>query len=394
MTWGTLTVGRLVLRETTAAGETGGDSRKVSLSGQESCPPLTRSQLIARHDDLLALPIGQVLPVTWSEKPERNGYYLVASTGSDLNDQQAEVVTCTWRLDLERIGTPGSTDLQSRLAGAVRANDFSLSGERWHAPPPAAYAYYTGATIPTPATRALADGGTITVYRTIPSGVSPRWGCAPGSYGVGRVRIVSDGLERSGTDLEVSASSWELQNGLVRARMVSSSLEIASWDGTAWDVKAWTITANSSAITSWDSATILRNEHELAILRLTKSRSPGRTTLDLTLRRGSRTVEGYLQNDTSTTLSAGLTASETTTNGTSYVVATSTDASGNKYCAGSARTFSVHANGGVSKTSTTVLDFWLGAVVNSASPAAVDAATVLRDHYLAALPEAVTGVRR
>ncbi len=391
--WGTLTVGRITLRETVTVSETGGESRTVAVSGQESTPPLTRAELVARHDDLMALDADQVLPVTWTDKPERDGYYKPGSPSADLTDQQAETVTSTWRLSLTRVGTAGETDLQSRLAGAVRANDHSLTGERWHAPPIGHYAYYVGATIPTAATRSSEDG-TITVYRSLPASVSPRWGCSPSSYGLGRVRIISQGLERSGTDVPIDETDWELSNALVRARLVSGSLEIASYDGSTWDTKAWTITANSTTITSWDSATVLRNEYELCVLRLTKSRSPGRTTLDLTLRRGSRVVEGYLQNDTSTTLSVSLTASETTTSGTGYVVATSTDASGNKYTAGTARSFTTHANGGITKASTTTLDWYAGAVVNSASPAAVDAATVLRDMYIAALPEQVTGVRR
>lgn len=391
--WGTLTVGRITLRETVTVSEAGGDSRTLAVSGQESTPPLTRAVLTARHDDLLALSADQVLPVTWTDKPERDGYYTVSGPSADLTDQQGEVVTSAWRLNLTRIGTPGETDLQSRLAGAARANDHSLTGERWHAPPISHYAYYTGATLPTAATRSSADG-TITIYRSLPAAVSPRWGCAPASYGLGRVRVISQGLERSGTDVPVNSADWELSNALVRVRLASGSLEIASYDGSSWDTKAWTVTANSTTITSWDSATVLRNEYELCILRLTKSRSPGRTTLDLTLRRGSRVIEGYLQNDTSTTLSVSLTSSETTTTGTGYVVATSTDASGNKYTAGSARTFTTHANGGITKAATTTLDWYAGAVMNSASPAAVDAATVLRDHYVAALPEQVTGVRR
>lgn len=394
MTWGTFTIGRLSLRETVTTNETGGAARKVSVSGQEASPPLTRAQVLARHDGLLALPEEQVQPCTWTDKPERDGYYLVSSVSAELEDRQGEVVTTGWKLDLERIGTPNAADLQSRLSGTVRANDHALTGERWHAPPPAAYAYYAGSSTPSAGTRTTADGYAITVYRGISAGVSPRWGCPPASYGVGRARVLSDSVETTGSDVLVSASGWELQNGLVRVRLVSGSLEIASYDGTTWDTKAWTVGANSTTITTWDSATVLRNDFECCVLRLTKSRTPGRTTLDLTLRRGSRTVEGYIQNDVSTTLAVYLTGSEATTSGTGYVVATSTDGSGNKYTAGSAKTFSTHANGGVSKAAVTVLDWYAGAVINSASPTAVDAATVLRDHYIGALPESVSGVRR
>lgn len=395
MTWGTITLGRISLRETVTVSETGGDDRKLSVQGQESTPPLTRTALVAAHDNLLGTQSDVVLPVTWTDKPERNGYYNVTSVSSDLTDWQGEVVTSSWKLDLTRIGLDNETDLQSRLTGAIRANDYGLTGERWHAPPIGHYGYYTGTTQPSTMTRASADG-TITVYRSVPAGTSPRWGCPPTSYGNARVRVLSDGTERVGVNTTMSASSWELSNALVRVRPSGSSLEVAAYDGSAWETKNWNITVASSAVPSWDAVTVLRNDHETGVVRLTKSRTPGRATLDLTLRRGARFVEGYLQADTSGTISAALATLENTTNVASagYVVATSNDAAGNKYTAGSAHNFTAHASGGVSKASTVTLDFYLGAVVNGSSAVSGDAATDLRNQYIAALPERVYGVKR
>ena len=141
---------------------------------------------------------------------------------------------------------------------------------------------------------------------------------------------------------------------------------------------------------------MLRNDYEAAVVRLMKARAPGRSTLDLTLRRGARAVEGYLQTDVSATLSASLATLENTTSFASagYVVATSNDAAGNKYTAGSARNFTVHASGGVTKAAATALDFYLGAVVNGSSAASGDTAIDLRNQYVASLPERVYGVRR
>lgn len=395
MTWGTITVGRLRLRETVTVSETGGDDRRVSVQGQESAPPLTRTAVVALHDGVLGLQSDVVLPVTWTDKPERDGYYMATSTSADLADWQGEVVTSSWKLDLTRIGLDNQVDLQSRLSGTVRANDFLLTGERWHAPPIGHYGYYTGTTQPSLMTRTSEDGA-LTVYRGVPAGVSPRWGCAPADYGDARVRVLSDSVERTGVNTAVAASSWELSNALVRVRPSGASLEVAAYDGTQWESKNWNVTVASSAVASWDSATVLRNDYEASVVRLTKSRTPGRATLDLTLRRGARIVEGYLQGDTSGTCSVALATLENTTSFASagYVVATSNDAAGNKYTAGSARNFTVHASGGVSKAATVTLDFYVGAVVGGSSAVSGDAATDLRNQYIASLPERVYGVRR
>lgn len=408
MSYGILTIGRTTLRETFVITEDSGDlrttstedPRTVSIIGEESSPPLSVAAVIQRHDDILSMR-GNLLNVTWSDKPDRNGFYMTRATNADLvrfNDSTT-LVKSLWKIDLSRIGSESETDIESRLAGTVRANNFSLLGERWHAPSIGHYAYYTGSAIPSSGSRASADGA-ITVYRGLSAGVSPRWGVSPGNYPGGRVRILDGGSERAGVNTTLSASGWELQNALVRVRpiTVGGTLEVAAYDGAVWDTKNWNVTvaASGAPIATWDGATILRNDYEMCVVRLTENLNPGRATLDLTLRRGSRFVEGYLQRGNADTLSAHLNVLENATNPASggYVVATSNDASANKATAGSAHTFAAHANLGVTLANATALDFYLGAVVNGTGATAVDVATVLRDQYIGALAEVSVGVRR
>lgn len=397
--WGDLTLGRIPLRETFVATEGGGDGRSLDLEGQESYPPLTRAQVIARHDGINSLIPGQVIPVTFTDKPERNGYYTVKTSGSTYTEQRTELVTADWKVSLDRVGSDSETDLQSRLTGAVRLNDFSLTGERWHAPPIGHYGYYTGATNPTTMTRTGADGA-MTVYRGVPANISPRWGCAPTSYLTGRVKVTTTGSQEVyGVDVPLAATGWALSNGLVNVTpSASATLDVQAYTGGAYHSKLWNVSVagSGSSITSWDGATLLRNDPEMAIVRLVKSQSPGRATLDLTLRRGSRFVEGYLQLGTSATLAAYRSTVETNTSfaASGYVVATSNDADGNKFVAGSARTFAAHTNGGVQKAATTSLDFWIGVAAGGSSAVSGDAATDLRNMYVACMPEAVYGVRR
>ncbi|MDX3230635.1 hypothetical protein [Streptomyces sp. ME19-01-6] len=394
--YGDLRIGRLLLRETFKASESSGDARSIDIEGQESSPPLTRTELVWRHDNLAALDQGGVVPLTWTDKPERNCYATIGSITADYTEWRGDTVTSDWKIQATRLGSDTEVDLQSRLTGIVRANDFSLTGERWHAPPIGHYGYYTGASNPTTMTRTGADGA-ITVYRSVPAGVSPRWGCTPTNYLAGRARLTSGGTELCGTDQSLSPTGWALTNGLVNVTAgASGTLDVQAYTGGAWHSKEWNVSVagSASSITSWDGATLLRNEPEHVILRLTKSLSPGRATLDLALRRGSRFVEGYLQTGTSVTLAAYRSASEASTSGTGYVTASGDDADGNRFAIGSARTFTSHANGGVQKASTTSLDFWIGVAAGGGSAASGDAATDLRNQYLAAMPEAVYAVRR
>jgi hypothetical protein len=366
--WGDLKVGRLLLRETVKEAETIGTARTLDLEGQESSPPLTRTELVWRHDNVTALESGTVHPLTFTDKPERNAYVNVDSVNADYTEWRGEVVTSAWKLGLTRLGSDAEVDLQSRLTGVARVNDFALAGERWHAPPIGHYGYQTGTTNPTTMTRTGADGA-ITVYRGIPTGVSPRWGCAPTAYLNGRVRLTSSGTELCGVDQSLSPTDWTLTNGLVTATLSATGrLDVQAHTGGAWRSKKWGVFATSSLeITSWDGATLLRNDPEQVILRLSKGLNPGRLTLDVTVRRGSRIVEGYMQRSTSADqLKVRLDTAETNADTTSsgYIVATNDDADGNKFACGSARSFVYHPSGGVQKNNTTTLDFWIGVVAS------------------------------
>ncbi|WP_030506356.1 hypothetical protein [Microbispora rosea] len=399
-TWGAIRIGRLTLRETTTGEEslnaqTG--ERALKLTGQEASPPLPAEELRGRHDSVLGLH-GALVQVTFDDKTGLDGYYGVTDASAVLRNEQGEIQTSDWSISLKRFGGPGEVDIQSRLTGIKRANDFSLTGEAWHAPAIGHYAYSAGATIPSSMTRATQDG-TITVYRGLAAGTNPRWGCTPADYPMGRARLLSMGLERTGTNQQLEASGWELTNALVRVTpSTAGTLVVEAWGGTAWEAKDWTI-SDGTAITAWDSATLVRNDYEQVILRLTREQGPnetGRVVLDIGLRRGSRLVECYLQRSTSATLSAYLTSGEAYSNTASsgYLVASSDDDDGNKATCGSARSFTAHANLGVSKASVTALDFYLAAVVDGSSAVSGDAATDLRNQYIGALPEQTMAIRR
>lgn len=395
----------MVLRETFEAEEVINAStgvRTLRIAGQESSPPLTRTEMYQRKDALLGL-IGSLVQVEFQYKPELNGYYVVFDSNANISDFNSEVFWFIWSLSLNRKGADGETDLESRLSGIRRFNDFSLTGESWHAPSVGHYAYYTAATSPGSMTRTTSDG-TITVYRSLTDGISPRWGSTVGNYMGGRARIISDSYELSGTDVVANVSTWNLSNGIINVTMAASgsgSLAVGVWNGSTYENKNFNVTigASGTPMRDWDSVTLLYNTPEYCSIRLVQPQGPleiGRIVLDLSLRRGSRFVEGYLQVSSSATLSVHRNQLENSTPFLTggYTVATSNDADGNKYTIGTARSFTSHTNGGITKAATTKLDFYIGSVFNGTSAVSGDAATDLRNQYIGVLPEIVNAVWR
>lgn len=413
--WGTATIGRLVLREgftLTAAmnGTTG--RRTLTLTGEESSPPLTPGQVKCRQEDILGLQ-GRILPVTFTHKSDHDGWYEVVDVDTSATNWTGEVVKFSWQVQAERIGPANGTDLESRLAGGGRANLYALAGERWHAPSASAYGYVTGTSAPSGSVaRTLADGeGTITVYRGIAANVHPRWGVALADYGRGRARFIQNlslapATERTADNVAIpsaSTSNWSLENGLMRVSPgASATLQVSAWDGSAWDRVDWnlSITASASgAITSWDAATLVRNDYEVVTVRLVKDRAPGRTVLDVSLRRGARFAETYVQTNVATTKSWYRAAAEAGTAPASaaYVTATANDAAGNRYWIGSLGSPAFTAQlvqGGITKAAVLALDAALGSVVGGSGATAGNDAAVLRDHYVQAMGERTVAVER
>lgn len=311
MAWGNLSVGRIPLHETHVLSHqvnaTTGE-QSVSIEGQEAMPPLDQDGVRARQEDLMAM-LDRALPLIFERKDNHTGFYRVKDVGTRATYWVGEAEFFGWNLSLTRIGTENAVDMESRLASIVRANDFALTGERWHAPSPGAYGYFTGTTQPgSSVSRSLADGeGAITVYRAIPAGVHPRWGITAPNYLRGRARVLVNWVERSGVGFRVpDALSWEINNGLVRVRPRSNGgvLSIGVWDTGlgGWSEKPYGVIVGTEITPPFDSVTVLRNDFEAVVIRLVKSKSPGRILVDLTLRRGSRVVEGYVQTDSSATM--------------------------------------------------------------------------------------------
>lgn len=398
--YGVMQVGRVPLREDTSADLVANDGFvEMSVSGQESFGRLTLNDLIQRVDDVVALR-GQLLPCTFTQKPELNGFYQVLEMTATYTKWVPEAVAIVpWSAKLRRVGYAGDTDLEARLAGPLtRANDHAAVGERWHAPSLNHVGYSAGSTLPNVVSRTGTDG-VMTVYRTLTVGINPRWGTTAANALLGRVRFLDSlGRERVATRVDLAATGWEVHNGLVRIQVnaANGNLILSHWSGSAWQAKEFTVfhsTGPAVAMGVPDYLTVLRNDLECVTVRLTKSLAPGRITVDLTLRRGSRLTEVYVQHQFGTTLKIQRAVAEATTAFTGYLRSTAADANGHRLVLGSTRTFVAdNVNGGLSRAATPSLDAFIA--IERGGAATGDLAAQLWAQYLGAASETVKGVRR
>lgn len=391
------------------ASSTAPTGRTLRIQGQESVPSAheiatTSAMLEAWRADMASL-VNEFVSLTFTDKVGLNGYYVVVDSSADLQNWEGEQQTLTWVIDLNRIGTDFELDIESRLTGTTRFNMFNATGVRWHAPSLGHYAYFTAqGNTPTVVTRVGADGSHI-VYLNLPMSQStiPRWGCAVTSYMQGRVYFLdSNGIERSGILFNPgSGSGWTLGNGLINITPLASGgvLNVASYSSGAYQAKTWDLRFAGTSLGAPISVSLLRNEPEMVVARLLWSTSNlVRVTGDLTLRRGARCVELYLQSQISGQFKVVRGTLENASAGTSgaWITASANDSASNRYIVGSAlTTTSDLTNGGLSSSASVIaMDAFIGAVVGGSGAVSGDQAADLFNQYIATPSELVQGIRR
>jgi len=398
-----ITIGRLTLRETfemAANIAAGTDTRTIVLNGQESSPPLTFAQVKQRQEDILGLQ-NRLVPIRFGTKSDHDGWYTINDVNTSVVDyQNSEVRTFNWGINAEFIGPENAVDLESRLTGIQRQNDFGLTGARWHAPPALHGGYMPSAGIAW-VDRPISDGGNINVYTNVSASANPRWHVALSDYQKGRVRVLVDSVERTSTAVRPSQYAWELSNGLVKVTPSSSaSWNIEFWDGSAWESKAWNVSVSSSSGYGLfdQGVSVLRNNYEAATLRMLGADyfQTSRVSIDLTLRRGARFVEGrlWMPNTTNIWIQRATAEAATAPASSGYVRATSNDANGNRFVVGSARSFTaLTAQGGFTKPNTN-FDFFIGSEVGGSAAGTGNAAADLVSQYLASMSEVTLAALR
>lgn len=394
----TVTIGRLTLHEDFPGVLSADTAGAFSLSGIEYEPTMTATTTKQLAEDIRSLP-GALVPVYWSNRPETALYARVTAAEAAVTRYGSQADVVTWKATLERLGTDAEADVESRLSGPqTRSTDFAVTGERWHAPAAEHYAYWVGSNSPGLVTRA-GSSAPIKVYRSLPLSINPRWGCTPAEYLSGAVTFTDVDTIRTGSGFTAGLSTWELSNDLLRVSSVNvgsgrSDFSVYHFSGGDWRQKVWTIDP-SATYGPPVSVTVLYNTPEQAAVRVLFAAPDGRVAVDLTLHRGARFVEVYVQAANSTTLSLRTVVAEAATNATGYVRATANDVSGDRALVGSAHNYTaILTNIGLSRASTTTLDAAIGVEVGGTSAVSGDQAAQIYAQYLGTPGEYEAIVRR
>lgn len=361
MAWGTVTIAGIPFREDLVATESGGT---LSMRGQEAYPTGTKESARAARDNIIGFR-GQIVPVVFSDKVELTGFYMVADASAELFVfANGTFITTGWSMSLQRIGTGRDVELETRLPSIARAEEIagSYTPAFWHAAPPAAASYYTGSTVPGQAITRQSVDGLVQVYTGLPADVAPRWTCTAETYTAGRARVLVSGIERAGTDTP-AGSSWELNNGIIRVASNGAGFDLQAWTAGAWkSLKTYFPAVSGANLSATPEFTILRNETGEVVVRLTYPGTPGRTAVDLSLRRGARFVTGVIKRHSAATLGVQRSAAEASTLSSGGMIATAVDADGNKALMLSTRLLGTTSTATpyISKAGVTVFDFALG----------------------------------
>ncbi len=350
---------------------------------------------------------GLIMPVTYDIDSQFDGFYWPGEASFDVG-HLFDPFMFDFAISIDRLGNEGSVIFRSKLVGTVAQNDHGVTEAEsapFHAPPRGHYGYNPGATIPTFVTR-TGSGGAITVFRDVSFAADPWWSITPANFYNGGAKVVVATYERAGIFAPNTPNDWELSNELVKITPngTGGRLDVSHHDGTVFETaKVWRIQSGGADVGQWDSIRILRNTPEECSIRLTRDISTGgELVLDLTLRRGSRFVSGYLTRHASATLKVVLATAEAgatvTPSGASSAVAidrTTNDSDGNRYVVGSARSFvNDLTNGGLSKASTTTLDFFIGSEIDGSTAVGGDTSEDLCLQYLGVLAEHVIASSR
>jgi len=366
--WGRVTIDGVDLRETVTADQTGD---VVTLTGQESHPPSTREFVTAAHANLVQLG-GRTVPVVFTDKKVLTGFYVVEEAGSVLTDEQnGHVLTATWTVRLRRLGGIRDMETESLIPAIGRQNSHAVSPVFWHAPAGGSSSYLTGSTVPNLSISRESADGPVAVHLGIPA-TPPRWTASAPAFLNGAVRLLFDGFRRIGTKTPPLAV-WEMHNGLVRVVSgVDGRLVVSAWNPAtdSWgSAHAWGFTVNGTLVPGSPELTVIRNEPEMCIVRLTyPSSAAGRVQVDLTLRRGSRFVTGIIKRHSAATLAIVRATVAAGTNVTGGIRQTAADADGRRYVLGSSRAVTRDgAAAAISQASVTSLPFFVGHEVATTS---------------------------
>lgn len=367
-----LTIGRIILDcDPESVNLRAGTDRTLSLAGSFTSSALAQTKAL-RDELAVTLKGDDPIPVTWDGDPTIDGFYLPtfgrvllrSLTGTGYVDFQA---------DLAWLGDDNSLRFCSLITGDTVANDHSYTvGVGYVGPPIGHYGYHPESDYsPAYVTRKSEDGNART-YLGVDAGDNPQWHAAPADYYKAACEILTGSYLRAGLTAPNTPTDWQLQNALVKVvPTTDGALIVSHHDGTAWRATTWSVLYAAAVVGNWDAVTILVNRPERAAIRLSQTRGAqqGLLTLDLAVRRGSRTLEGVFYSDVATSAMSLDTDSAGTLSGTptGSMRRSTVDAYAHRWMVGSEKTTTLTiATGTMAKTASR-LPFLIAKEINEGS---------------------------
>lgn len=356
-------VGRDVPLTIPETGNWNGDTLALSFNTGDQATSRTAALVLRDQFHGLAAREGEIVPVTFGDQPELDGYYRLRNPRVSTVGASFESGVFAASCDLDRIRSSAQVMQEMRLLGAGRTNAHTFTTVRrgWYSPGVGAYGIDDGTgsvNAPTREFRSGADGSMLvvvdnsagTLFLSNPDAVA-RWFVAPGDYYKGGCSISRSvgGTYYNVVGEQIPAGftgRWAMGNTLFSV-LGSTTADVAEFsmlwhDGTGYEsYKTFRITQDSS----WTEfgygpvgMRVVRNRVDLSHLRVYYGAlgTAALFSLDVVVRRGARHAEfkwtalgGELgvQAEWGVKLATG----EGSTTFTSGLRATSADASGNQY---------------------------------------------------------------
>jgi hypothetical protein len=385
---------------------TSGDAINISghfVLSDRSIPTVAQAVVLrSQVEGLVNNPDEDAVPIVWSADPSINGWYRVTAAQCSMVGAALATGIFEFGLTVRRVAVAAGHE--SVVTSRTIANDHGISAVTpWHVPPVNARAYEwpTGTTA---SIRSTADG--VVQLRTATSNAASkaRWIVSPADTykAAATLKVGADTLPVIGHALPAGHDGdWLLDNGLVRCRPAAGNpgmLEVDHYKAGGWiGYRLFKIRLNTTTgyVTSLTDLEILHNApHRVTIrLNLGPDDVPSSRTLDLTVRRGSLWLYGYLVPvggaTTDWKVQTHLTVAASDALSTSGVLWS--EGSNRNRLIVSALDLTTDSNGGVAQVAASadaVMDFGIGASTAAAgSPAAAETDSSQVRQYLAGLAE-------
>lgn len=407
-------IGRLTILSPSSLNFSGGAgdvNKEISLDGMLAVDSLEDAKYY--RDELISMSRANCpIAFTYTGDVTLKGYCTLESASVDIDRYTLGGIS--YSLDLKWLGNPGEVNLESHFSGALIENDHSITSttQQMHSPPRQHYAYYHTGTLTNTSREHYENQTTYIKTGSNLRNSNASWNCEPENYYEGSVEIYAKDYHdilrlKAGRDCYNKPTDAIIQNGMIKLVVLGDDTSQCRFTTYIYDpdlndyssAQTWAISATNSETEwqSWQSIQILKNEPQIATIRLTthfnEDTRDGRLVFDVTLKRGSRHLEFVASQWTSQQLNIKTTAALAGTNDTGYVIATSSDNQGNKYIIGSPSTYTADTtNLGIEVSGTTAVKGFIGAEVGTGASGS-NTADSIRDQYLDSIFETVRVVK-